>query len=236
MRDLEHALHELADDMVWPATPDLAAGVAARLAAAGPAGGARKVPRRRWRRRRRLVVALLAALVALPTAAFALPGPRNAILETLGLRHVSVERRPNVPAGGSARLGIRTTLAAAPRLAGFAPQAPAALGRPDRVFVNQGIVTLEYEPEHLLLAQARGRLERAILRKIVGVDTSVLQVRVNGRPGIYLPAPHDYAWTDATGPPVRSGPALVWEQDGLVLRLEGAGSPAAARRIAESVG
>jgi hypothetical protein len=96
-------------------------------------------------------------------------------------------------------------------------------------------VTLQYEPRRLLLAQARGKLDRAILGKIVGVDRRIQQVRVNGHPGIYLGAPHDYFWTDATGPPVRSGPALVWEQDGLVLRLEGARSPAAARRIAQSV-
>jgi hypothetical protein len=235
MPDIERALRELADDAAWPPTPDLAAAVTTRLSA-GPAHVSAKSPRSRGRRPRRLVVALLAALVVtVPAAAFALPGPRRAILETLGLRHVTVEQRPQLPAGAAPRLGARTTLAGAPRLAGFVPRVPAALGPPDRVFVNKGIVTLQYEPGRLLLAQARGELDRAILGKIVGVDRRIQQVRVNGHPGIYLAAPHDYFWTDATGPPVRSGPALVWEQDGLVLRLEGARSPAAARRIAQSV-
>jgi hypothetical protein len=232
MRDLDQALRELAGDMAWPPTPDLAAAVSARLRAGAPA----EPPRRRiWQRPRRLAVALLAALVALPAAAFALPGPRNAILETLGLRHVTVERRPGPPAGASPRPGTRTTLAAVPRSAGFVPRVPAALGRPDRVFADRRIVTFEYVAERLLLAQARGTLDRAILRKIVGVGTNVRAVSINGRPGIWLRSPHDYAWTDATGPPVRSGPALVWEQAGLVLRLEGARSQAAAQRIAASV-
>jgi hypothetical protein len=235
MRDLEQGLRELAGDVVWPETPDLAATVISRL----PAGGSTPAPSRshqpRWRRPRRVIVALLVALVALPAAAFALPGPRHAILETLGLAQVTVERRPRVPAGADARLGRLATLASASRAAGFVPQVPAALGRPDRVHVDQGVVTLVYAPEHLLLAQARGDLQREVLRKVVAVDAGVRRVRVGGHRGIYLPAGHDYAWTDATGPLVRSGPALVWEQHGTVLRLEGARSLPAARRIAASV-
>ena len=232
MRDLEQGLRELGGDLAWPATPDLAGAVAARLPTGAPAGVA---PRPRRRRPRRLVIAVLAAVLALPAAAFAVPGSRHAILDALGLRHVTVERRPHVPAGAGARLGRRTTLAAVPRAAGFVPQVPASLGAPDRVFVLQGIVTLLYDREHVLLAEARGGLQRALLHKVVAVDASIRPVRVDGHRGIYLPARHDYAWTDVTGPLVRSGPALVWEQAGRVLRLEGARSLAAARRIAESV-
>jgi hypothetical protein len=235
MRDLEQGLRELAGDAVWPETPDLAAAVTSRLPADGPGRAPLRSPRARWRRPRRLVVALLAALVALPAAAFALPGPRHAILETLGLAHVTVERRPRLPAAADARLGRPTTLASASRAAGFVPRVPAALGPPDSVHVDHAVVTLVYGPEHLLLAQARGDLHREVLRKVVAVGSAVRPVRVRGHRGIYLPAGHDYGWTDATGPLVRSGPALVWEQRGTVLRLEGARSPAAARRIAESV-
>jgi hypothetical protein len=235
MRDLEQGLRELAGDVVWPETPDLAATVTSRLPAGGPAPAPLRSRRPRWRRPRRLVVALLVALVALPAAALALPGPRHAILETLGLAHVTVERRPRVPAGADARLGRLTTLASASRLAGFAPLVPVALGAPDGVHVDQGVVTLVYGPEHLLLAQARGDLHREVLRKVVAVDAAVRQVRVGGHRGIYLPGGHDYAWTDATGPLVRSGPALVWEQHRTVLRLEGARSLSVARRIAASV-
>jgi hypothetical protein len=40
---------------------------------------------------------------------------------------------------------------------------------------------------------------------------------------------------DATGPLVRSGPALIWERAGRVFRLEGEPSPTWARAIAASV-
>lgn len=228
MRDLEQGLRELAGDLAWPETPDLARAVTARLPAVAPP----RAPRSR--RPRRLVLAVLVALVALPGAALALPDPRHAILDTLGLRHVTVERRSRPPSGAAVRLGRRTTLAAVPGLAGFVPLVPAALGPPDRVHVRQGIVSLVYEPERLLLAEARGTLHREVLRKIVAVDDAVRRVRVRGARGIYLPAGHDSAWTDVTGPPARSGPALIWERRGLVLRLEGARTPAAALRIARS--
>jgi hypothetical protein len=234
MPDLDQALRRLAGDVAWPPTPDVAAAVTARLAAGGTAERPRARSRSAWRRPRRLAVALVVALAGLPAAALALPGPRHAILETLGLRHVTVERRPGPPAGAAPRRGTPTTLAAVPRSAGFVPRVPTALGPPDRVFVDQRIVTFEYRAEGVLLAQARGTLDRAILRKIAGIGTSVRPVRVGGGPGIWLEAPHEYAWTDATGPPVRSGPALVWERNGLVLRLEGPRSLAAALRIARS--
>jgi hypothetical protein len=231
MADLERELRDLAGDVAWPATPDLAAAVRARIAHRPlRSSGA---PFRR--RSRRLALAVASALVAIPAAAFAVPASRDAILETLGLRHVAVERVPHVPPGGGPVLGRGTTLADAARLAGFTPRVAAALGPPSAVHVEQRIVTLTYDLQHALLAQARGALDRAILHKIVAVDARVRPVRVNGAPGLWLPSPHAYAWTDATGPPVRSGPALVWEQDGLVLRLEGVPSLDRAVAVAESV-
>jgi hypothetical protein len=233
MAELERALRELGDELTWPSTPDLAAAVTARLAA-GPASRG-PAPAVRRRPSRRLLAGLVAALVLLPGAALAVPGPRHAILDALGLRHVTVQQRPQVPAGANPRLGGRTTLANARRLAGFAPRVPAALGPPDAVFVNQAIVTLRYDAAGVILAQAPGALQREVLRKVITVDQRIRPVRVGGRPGVFIPARHDYVWTDATGPLVRSGPALVWEQDGLVLRLEGPRTLAAALRIAESV-
>jgi hypothetical protein len=55
---------------------------------------------------------------------------------------------------------------------------------------------------------------------------------VDGAPALWLGRDHVYEWFDATGPPLRSGPALIWETRGLVLRLEGPRTEAEARRIA----
>jgi hypothetical protein len=229
MPDLERELRALGAELAWPATPDMAASVTARL----PARAAH-APRPR-RRRRRLVLALAAALLLIPSAAMAVPGPRHAILEALGLRHVTIERRPRVPTGHDPRLGDRTTLAAAARAVGGPLLLPAALGAPDRVYAVGTIVTVLYDAPHLLLAQAGGRLPGDMLEKVISFDDTIRRVRVAGRPGVWLPARHVYHWTDDTGPPVRSGAALVWERGGRVLRLEGPTSLPAALRVAETV-
>jgi hypothetical protein len=237
MSDLSRELRALAADTEWPATPDLAGAVAARLPT-GSERGAAAHPRRRRRRvpPRRLVLVLCALLLLVPATALALPGPRHAILETLGLRHVTVERRtPLPPAARDPHLGDRTTLSGAARIAGFAPRVPARLGPPDRVFVRQDIVTLVYDHERLLLAQARGGLQPGVLQKVLAVAASARRVRVAASPGIFVADPHDYRWSDATGPLIRSGPALIWERRGLVLRLEGERSLRDALRVAESV-
>jgi hypothetical protein len=227
MPDLERELRALGAELAWPSTPDLATSVSARL----PARQAR-APRAR---RRRLVLALAAALLLIPSAAMAVPAPRHAILEALGLRHVTVERRPRVPTGHDPRLGDRTTLAAAARAVGGPLLLPAALGPPDRVYVVGRIVSVLYDDQRLLLAQAAGGLHADMLEKIISFDDTIRRVRVAGRPGVWLAADHVYHWTDDTGPPVRSGAALIWERGGRVLRLEGPRSLRAALQVAETV-
>jgi hypothetical protein len=255
MPDLRTDLRALAADLDWPPTPDLATAVRDRLPAGSdplrPPASQGSDPLRRphsrgltlgWGRRR-LVLALAVALLVLPAAtALAIPGSRHAILDALGLRHVSVERRAvPPPAATDPRLGARTTLAGAARAAGFTPLVPAALGPPQSVHEREHIITLVYarspaHPRGLLLAQAEGRLpQRDVLRKVVGVDDRAVRTTVGGAPALFLAAGHAYAWTDATGPLVRSGPALVWERGDRVLRLEGAPSLRAARAIAGSV-
>jgi hypothetical protein len=230
MPDLERELRALGAEAQWPATPDLAGAVVARLPARASAAP------RRGRRPRRLVAALVAALLLVPAGAFALPGPRHAILDALGLRHVTVERRPRLPTGHDPKLGDRTTLDRAARRAGFRPLLPAALRPPDRVYILGAIVTVLYDREHLVLAQADGRLNADMLEKFTTIDAKIRRVRIGADHGIWLPAPHVYQWTDATGGPVRSGSALVWEHHARILRLEGARSLRDALRVARTVG
>jgi hypothetical protein len=170
-----------------------------------------------------------------PSAAMALPGPRHAILDALGLRHVRIERRVPAPTGRDPKLGARTTLVAAARAAGAPILLPAALGAPERVYMLSRIVTVVYDRGRVLLAQAGGSLHADMLEKVLSVDAHIQRVRVAGRPGVWLPQRHAYLWTDDTGGLVRSGAALVWERDGRVLRLEGIRSLARALRVAESV-
>jgi hypothetical protein len=153
--ELEQALRDLGARLAYPPTPPLARAVGARLAR-------RPRPPRLgwpgWLTRRRLAVALL-LLALLTGAVLALtPGALTAVAERLGLRGVTIEFVPAVPApapsptpapaplptaparpaGERLRLGRAVTLAEARRLAPYPVAVPALpeLGEPDEVYVD----------------------------------------------------------------------------------------------------
>ena len=248
MADLERKLRALASAEEWPPTPDLAPGVVGRLEqAAGPASAApgRSSPTPR-RRRRRALAAALALLVALPGAALAFPEVRGDVLEWLGLRDVEVRRTPQPPPARELRpepdLGSRVTLAQARRRVGFAPLVPGALGAPDEVRVDGPRVALVYREAKrigVLITQQQGG--EVIAEKLAGPGTTVERVSVDGAPGAWLAGePHAILFMDARGrfreERLRlADDTLVWERDGLVLRVEGAASRERALAIARSL-
>jgi hypothetical protein len=244
--ELEVQLRALADDVLWPATPDLAAAVAR----------APREPRRLRRRTRRALVAALAALLLVPAAAVAFPGARDDVLEWLGLRDVEIRRVPAPPAGTRPELegdlGRVVTLEQARRDAGFAPGLPAELGAPDRVRVTGQRISLIYAPRSglpkldgvdagLILTESRGGIRGVYLQKLLLGGTTVERVKVNGRLGAFISGgEHAYLY-ETPGGEVRedhallAGPTLVWVAGGRVHRLETAAPRATALRIARSV-
>src|SRR5688572_32083115 len=76
MPDLELQLRALAEDAVWPATPDIAAAVARapRERRTGALARVRAALAPRGRRARRVIAAGLALLLLVPAAAVAFPG------------------------------------------------------------------------------------------------------------------------------------------------------------------
>jgi hypothetical protein len=160
--ELERALTDLGAHLEFPATPDLAPAVAARLeqapaataagrrrgpaATRGPAGLARLPRRPGWRR---LAVAGLAAVVLAAAVLVASPGAREAVARRLGLRGVEIRiggqpPSPTVTTRPGERLalgvGELVTLDEARRLVAFPVLVPTAAGfqRPDAVFVDTG--------------------------------------------------------------------------------------------------
>jgi hypothetical protein len=250
MSELETRLSALAADAEFPPTPDLAAAVHARLAAAPTVA-----PAVAWRRRRRLIALALAAALLVPAAAVAaVPGARHAVLDWLGLRGVRVERvpvSPRPPSGTTAPpagLGRPVTLAAARARLGFPIRVPRALGAPPRVYLGDsppgGRVTLVYPARapgrRVLITEFRGSQTQDYLLKALGPGTTIQRVRVAGAPGAWLAGrPHAFIYADARGV-IRqesmrlAGSVLLWERDGVVLRLEGATSKASAVRVASS--
>jgi hypothetical protein len=248
---LEVELSALARAVDWPATPDLAGPVAARLREA----------RRPVRRRARLAVAVALAVLA-PTATVlaASSSARDAALRWLGLRGVAVERvgrLPHVPGPGAAlELGSAVSLGDAARLAGLPVAVPAALGPPDAVrLASDGGVTrvsLLYRPRRglpaarqtglgLLITQFRGRTDRTLLGKLAASGTRISGLVVAGRPALALSgAPHAAAFRDDRGF-VRTdrlrlaATTLILDRGGVLIRLEGALPVAELARIAASL-
>ena len=242
--DLEARLRALAADASWPDTPDLQAAVMARR---------RPAPRRRGRR---VLAAALAALVLVPAAgAAAFPGARNDVLEWLGLRNVKVERVPAPPPNAVPELeddlGTVVTLAEAQRRAGFTALVPAVLGPPDRVRITGQRLSLVYAPRTglpkledidagLILTETRGGIRGEYLKKLVYGGTDVRGANVNGHRGAFISGgEHAYIYEDPNGTieedhTLLAGPTLIWEQSGLVLRLETSANRGKALQIARS--
>ena len=238
MAELHDALTRMAAEARWPATPELAGPVRATIEAQ-PAD--RSVPRRRGRGRRPLLAALLALVAG--GGVLAAPGVGSGLLERLGLRNATVtqvERLAPSALGGSLALGERHTLAGARRAAGFDLLQPAALGPPREIYVDDGVVTFVYRARSgrpILFTQVPGSAGRYV-QKFVTENTR--RVRIAGRRGLLLRGPHAVL-LDARGGATRVQEArlaantLMWERDGLLLRLEAHQPAGELIRLARSV-
>lgn len=241
MTELELLLRETAADVEFPRPPDMVAAVRERIAT-------RRARAPRFRLRRPLAIALAALLVATGGAA-AIPSVREPVLDFLGLRSVRVERVPRLPfkpsPGDKLALGQRTTLAAASKRVRFHPVLPSALLSEPAVYLDTtipgGALGLVYDNGHLLLTELQGGLRREFIQKFVTPRTHVAAVTVQGERGLWISGDvHEIAYLDKEGlirpASIRlAGPTLVWRHNGLLLRLEGVRSKAAALRIARSV-
>src|SRR5829696_45205 len=227
--DLEAALADLAADLRFPPTPDLAAAVSARLEA-GPArapAGRRSLARRwpawlaGWRR---LAVAGLAVVLLAAAVLAASPGTREAVARRLGLRGIGVELGgppPTASTSAGARLdlglGERVTLEEARRRVAFPVLVPAAAGfdRPDAVFVDAtvpaggrvdlvyrarpGLPASSFTDAGLLITQFRGEPEPDFIKKVTGAGM-VQVVTVGGEPGYFFSGePHFFSYRDTAG-------------------------------------
>jgi hypothetical protein len=241
--ELEHRLRELGEQIEFPATPSLALAVEPDL---------ERAPSRRRRRTTRVLAIAFALLLLAAGTAFAVPGSRNAILEWLGLRGVTVERvvsLPSVPAVADLALGEPVSLEEAQRLVSFEILAPELLPEPDEAYADSttsgGRVSLVYRGPNgeirAVLTEFRGALAPELVGKLVGAGTRAEAVSVRGGArGLFLSGePHVFFYRDPSGE-IReetlrfAGNTLLWEQGDLLLRLESALPKDAAVRVARS--
>lgn len=288
--DFDQALTELGARLIYPRTPDLAAGVRRRLTAQPGRRGFRIPP---VTLRRGLALAALVVVVAIGLISLS-PGVRSAIADRLGLKGVRISVVPTLPPipstpapspsatprsaagtpsviattpspaatpaglGGGLQLGKRVSLGEAQAGVGYAILAPSLpdLAPPDEVWLSQNVpggqVAFVYAvrpglPQAaqtglgMLVTEFRGDIEPNLFGKLIPPGTRLEPVTVNGGRGWWIEGnPHAFFYRNANGQvhdeQLRlAGNTLLWEQNGLTLRLESALSKDEALRIAESV-
>jgi len=250
-RALVAALAQLRFRVEFPPTPDLASSVREAILGeaqrvAGPLFGG-------WRTLARGLAlgVLAAAMVAGVTVALGIAFG--------GLRIGYGEKPPDLPSNViiTRAFGHRVTMSEALEELTFRPFVPELeeLGEPDYVYVivppAGGSLSLVWKDRPDFPAGADG-LGVVVTQFVADIDSQtagkllsegVAQVVVELGNGIALwveGGRHYFFYTDAEGNPIEGsvrlvGDALIWEQDGLTLRIEGAGSLDEALRIAKSL-
>jgi hypothetical protein len=241
---LDSELYELGRRLDVPPEADVAAAVRARLEATRGTSGQRGS----WSRR---VAAVLIVVVALTAAVAAVsPRVRAELFDVLRIGAVQLHREPAPtvvpsaqpqPSWPGPRPGLRsTTVAAARRSAGFPVLVPGgALADPDEVLVESGprpaYVALLYRPGPgrppagpsgvaVQIDEIAGDSARFFQKYL---DRSAARsVDVDGAPGVWIDGPHELFVTDRSGairyePPRLAARTLIWQRDGVTLRLEG---------------
>ncbi|PZR63906.1 MAG: hypothetical protein DLM71_03410 [Chloroflexi bacterium] len=249
VQGLEAGLADLGGHLDFPATPPLADMVRVRLAATSAS-------RRRFfgplGRSFLLAAAALVLLAGIAAALGFLVG---------GVRITFTERTPvPLPSGvvSERNFGIEVSLDEARRRAGFTILVPGAggPGKPDHIFFERipvgGTVTLVYaaragypaDPTGIGVAitEFRGDIGPEVFEKLITTGTGVRRTSVNGQAAYWIAGgEHFFFYRDANGQIVDSsmrlvGDALVFEQSGVTVRIEGAGTLEAAVRLAATLG
>jgi hypothetical protein len=226
--ELERELRDLAVDIAFPQTPDVASAVRRRL-------GDRS--RSTWPRR--LVPIGVAAAALAVGVTFAVPQGRTAILRFFGIGAVRIElvdRLPDVRPLGQLDLGTRIDPSDAP----FPLLRSTLLGEPDAAYRRGNVVTLLYgtpQRVRLLVTEIAGSgFSPTVGKKLLAAGTRVEFVPVEGATGPAL-------WIEGQlhvvrlpgGRPRLAANTLIWKRGEITLRLEGAVQLQRAVAIAESL-
>jgi len=264
-------LEEAGSDASWPPIPDLRQRVMARIGGSheGSPGGVRApdlragvvlrirgepgvgpIPSSAVAGRRLLRPLLLAAVLVVAFAG---------ITAGLGFRlpGLLIERVPGTPPAGAA-LDLGTPIPIEEALAAEAPHVllPSVLPRPDTAYrigsgrgsivtvawrAGAGQRTLTGSDLSLSLMAVSGSMEEELLRKMIGEDTRIESVSVDGARGWWIEgAPHEILIFagDGSVAPLRSavvGDTLVFTRGGTLYRLESSLGKAATLEIAASL-
>ena len=251
---LERSLVELGHAIELPDEPRLRARVLSEISERGARG-----PAPWWRAGGARRALALAAIVLLAGAAALVvsPATRRAVADLLGIGGVDVRYSDDEPAGIAVDLdlGDETSLEGAKAEVGFEVAVPAALGAPDRVFVNDdvagGSVSLVCRPGDglprtrttgagALLTEFRGSVDGDYVKKLLNSGVRIRVTSVSGAEAYWIEGDHTLIvrGPDGTTREDRArlaGDTLIWERAGITYRLESELSFIAALEVARSV-
>jgi hypothetical protein len=247
---LGRALATAGRDLDWPPAPDLTARVSATLLDQQQHPSLAR-PRLSLPRRRRTVLLLVAAVVLLAAAAVA----AKVVIDLGALTIDTIPGRPTAlptAVASGPTVGHPVSLEGAQQEAGFPAQMPAALGEPDAVWVdssddgarivlawtaNGALPPLDGLPWGAVLYEFHGQFEQA--SKSVFMEGNTFEdAKVGERDAIWITGQHELDLVTGDGTYARylvTGNVLVWESDGVVLRLETSLDLQAAVEVAESI-
>ena len=223
-------------------------------------GSLLEVPLGRLRALAPASLALIALLVLAGTAVAAgliIGGLRIIFVEQLPSVPPTVSARPGDAPGANLGLGSASTIADAQRAAGFevlVPRSP-RLGAPDAVYfspiVAEGMVSLVYgeragiptgaDGVAVLVTEFRADFDDQLVKKVAQSGSTVDRVSVSGSLGFWISGgSHVFLYREPSGDIWEErmrlvGDTLIWERDGLLLRLESNLSREEAIELAESI-
>lgn len=244
--DLEEALRDVGARLAYPPAADLRPAVLSRIGQGGERRGLLDL----FRSPLSLAPAV-ATLALLLVATLAFQPVAGEAAEALGLRGITLFRVPEPAQAGPGRVipaGAQrvASVEAASREVGFTVRVPALLGEPDEIHVRTAdgaaLAFLVYDPRpSVLVTELRGTLEAQLLGKTLPPGTTAVELDVNGGRGVWIEgAPHEFFYRAPSGQilmdTVRlAGNVLLWEQDGLLMRIEAQVDREHALRIARSM-
>lgn len=236
--DLESALRDLGARLDVPAPPDVTTAVLSRLDEK-PA---------RWRPVHRLVAAAVAVAVVLATAMAVSPTVRAAVYDLLRIGSVEIHENQRAPVSlvppvDAPLPGERdVSLFEARDLADFPLRLPSTLGLPETVrLIGDGrVVSLAFASPHgqVRVDEIAGGLD-PMFHKFTSAD-DVHHVTVAGRPAVWIDRPHVVIYTDHNGKTRQesarlAGSTLIWDDNSVTYRVEGALTEHQAIEIANSL-
>jgi len=260
---LESELNDLGRVLLAEPAPDLVPEVAHRIALE-PARRPGLLGRLDWRRPWVRTLSVVLALSAGSTGVLAgSASARERVADFLNIPGISITHAPAgakpapQPSGGAPFLGQPVSLAEAQAVAPFTIAQPTlpGFGAADGVYVLPArigsVVSLTYAPRPglpatpetgtgLLVSQFKDSIDAMLFKKIIYNTAAARPVQVNGHQGVWIEGPHELTMFSADGNsvgfPARSAAnSLVWQSDGVILRIESALPFDQALAIAKSV-